>query len=206
MQVNRIPSNNYSNQPNFGMLKFDKSATPLLKKLSAKELKEVRKLEMKAAKTKRWNLTISSIRNGSFYAIFDDSYNLKFTHCGSLESYKLNKNKVHVHSYSQDDDILDTLRFPTAKRARKVYNSMYGEYYNLSPFEQIKKFVNALKYLDESYEYMAKNPIIKKAEQVNVPKTTTAVVTKPAVQETVSNKKLSITQRIKNAWQALKGN
>lgn len=204
MQVNKIQSNNYGKLPNFGMLKFDKSATPLLEKLSVKELKEVRKLKKKAAKTKRWNLTISSIRNGSFYAIFDDSYNLMFTHCGSLESYKLNKNKVHVHSYSDDDDILDTLRFPTTKRAREVYNSMNGEYYQLSPFEQIKKFVNALTYLDESYEYMAKNPIIKKVEQVNGPKAVTTLVQKP-IEENVINKKLSITQRIKNAWQTLKG-
>lgn len=206
MQVNRTQSNNYGNQPNFGMLNFDKSAIPVLKNLSVKELKEVRNLKKEAAKTKRWNLTISSVSDGMFYAKYKDVRGLKPEHHVSLDSYRLSNDTVYVHSYTCDENVPDKLRFPTAERAREVYNFMHTEYYKLSPFGQIKKFVDTLRYLDESYEYMAKNPIIQKVEQVNTSKVANTVVTKPTVQKTVITNKPSLTQRIKNAWQALKGN
>lgn len=204
MQVNRIQSNNYGNQPNFGMLKFDKSAIPILKTLTADELTQVVKLKKEAAKTKRWNLTISSVSDRKFYAKYKDSRGLEPEHHVSLDSYRLNNDTVYVHSYTCDENVHDKLRFPTAERASEVYDSMRTEYYKLSPIEQIKKFVNTLRYLDESYEYMAKNPITQKAEQVNSSKVVATVGTKPIVQKI--SKKLSIIQRIKNAWQALKGN
>ena len=154
MQVNT----NYNSQ-SFGAVKFTQDTVPLLKRMSAKELKLIKQWQKDASQTKNWDLEVHYNKYvDNFTPIYKNknkSAEIK-EHFGGIDAYKLEGNTVFAHSYTNDENIPDKLQFLTAKRANEAFEVMKGNAFKLSPFESVKRFVKSLKLLDESYEFMGK--------------------------------------------------
>lgn len=153
---------NNCNSPHFTAMRFEKDTIPLLKRMSIKQLKQVKQWKKEVAYTKNWDLNVSYNKwTDDFYPTYQnkDSYRGIAYHCGGIDAYKLDGKSVRAHSYTNDENVYDVLEFSTRKRAEEAYDVMQGNDFNLSPFERIERYVKSLKLLDESYQYMKENNI-----------------------------------------------
>lgn len=107
------------------------------------------------------------------------------------------------------------LRFPTAQEAVEAYSKLsehadncYPFLYATNSFDKLKWAVDSTKILDSATEYtgsdaivygQGSSPVVRKSKPTQIIETTQEV-------KQASPIKLSIMQRIKNVWQALKGN
>lgn len=66
-----------------------------------------------------------------------------------------------MQSYDWEENYYHKFRFPTAELAEQVNATLVNAHLLSNPFEQIKQFVKTLKVIEESTEFMLKNPIEK---------------------------------------------
>ncbi len=213
MQVNRIQSYNYSNQPNFKALILTKNGTKVLRRVFSKEqLEQVAKVRKDLGNTKHFDLEIDAIGNELFYE-FKHKTNHFLNSEAPLHPRTLNGNKLGAYGISLLDCgeiyTYENLRFPTTKEAEEAYSKL-SEHAEKSrhiscavnSFDNFKWAVDSTKILDRAAEYTGSDAIIYGSSPSSVVKQPKPIL--PT--ETAKASKPSITQRIKNAWQALKGN
>ncbi len=214
MQVNRIQSINQSQQStNFKALKItEKGAKALKKAFDSKQLEEVAKLGDELKNTKHFDLNISAIGDDLFYK-FKHKTNPRLDSEAPLHPRSLKGNKLGAYGIDLldcgDIYIYGNLRFPTAKEAGEAYSKLsehaekcYPFPYATNSFDKLKWAVDSTKILDRATEYTGSDAIVYGAGPSSVVKQSKQI--QPT--KTVKVSKPSITQRIKNAWQALKGN
>lgn len=201
MQVNRVQSNN--NQPNFKALKFTEGTKSLLKTLSGEELLQIKQLQKEVANTKHWDFEVKGHATRDYFwgeFINKDKSYYGAVLDGNLHPWKREDNIVTMKSYDCEDDYYDKFRFPSAGRAEQVQSTLVNAERLSNPFEQIKQFVKTLKVLEESTAFMLVENASKVASKAGIDVVSTKVA------ENIQPEKLLFTQRLKNAWQALKGN
>lgn len=168
MQINAI-SNNYSanykyNNQNFNGLLKDKSALPVIKKMSKSDIVEFKQIEKRLSKTKFWDIKISSIGNSfkefKFKFINKKSNNSIIT--DGIYPYDRDGKIIKFYSiiYGPENTSLsniETLHFESEKRAEKLYdeylqNSLYARSrgYNITPLESLKMKEVELVMLEEA--------------------------------------------------------
>ena len=155
MQVNT----NY-NHPSFGIATFTKEALPLLRKMPAKQRRQIEQLQQIVKNTENWDLEIGYNKySDNFYPTYKNKN--KFAriqeHCGGIDAYRVEGNTVYANSYTCDENVYDELKFSSPVRAREAYNIMKGRDFKLSPFGRAARYILSLKLLDESYEFMKNN-------------------------------------------------
>lgn len=161
MQVNKVQSNP---NPRFGALIVDKSAAPILKKMSAKELKQIREWQKEFANTKHWDLKLEP------YFPHEDCLLTRLVnkneafgvqkYIDNTCSWDCNGNSVVANSFSSYPQEVNpskyTLRFPTSMQAVEAYNLMKNQWYS-SVFKKVERSVNLLKVHEKAFEHMSQN-------------------------------------------------
>lgn len=215
MQINKVQSNNYGNQPNFGMLKItERGAKALCKAFNPEQLEQIGKLGKELENTKHFDLEVSSIMDDLFYK-FVHKTNNNLDSEAPLHPVSINGKTLKAFGV----DLLDcgdtftynNLEFPSAQEAGKAYAELSTFEKNCTPilnnrnlFERLEWAVKSTKILDRVSEHIGSDnirigyhptmPTIREPKPAQI----AAETTKPA--------KPSLTQRLKNAWEALKGN
>lgn len=213
MLVNRIQSNKYNNQPNFKALIITKrGANALQKAFNPEQLEQVAKLGKELENTKHFDLKISAICGDLFYA-FKHKTNPRLDSEAPLHPGALNGNRLYAYGIDLLDcgDIFSyrNLKFPTAQEAGEAYSKLseheekcYPFSEAINSFDKLKWAVDSTKILDKATEYTGSDAIVYGSVPSSVVKQSKQI--QPT--ETTKPAKPSIIQRIKNAWQALKGN
>lgn len=199
MQVQNINSSNYKNHysPNFGVLK-----------VSGRVEKLTKGFEKELADTKYFDLEIGELSSKLWMFILKKEQNPKYHSCEApLYVFKEPKdNKLDVFGTDIcdcQDNVWYPLEFATKEDAQAAFKTL-NTYKNrekalgdLPPFEQVHWAVDSVKFLEKAFKYMEN------------PKVETVVDETPKVTEIASpseaKAKLPFTQRLKNAWLALKG-
>lgn len=219
MQVNRVQSNNYNNQPSFKkLIVTEKGAKALRKAFSPEQLEQVAKLGKELENTKHFDLRINAICDDLFYA-FKHKTNPHLDSEAPLHPCTLNGNRLDAYGIDLLDcgDIFSyrNLRFSTAKEAKKAYSKLsehlekcYPFPNTINSFDKLKWAVDSTKILDSAAEYTGSDYIVYDSLSSSVVRKSKPIQVTETTQEVKSTKpiKPSIMQRIKNAWQALKGN
>ncbi len=211
MQVIRTQSNNYNNQPNFkALIVTEKGAKALSKAFNPKQLEQITKWGKELKNTKHFDLEIDAVVNDLFYT-FNHKTNSRLSSEAPLHPVSIKENALNACGV----DLLDcgdwfyynNLKFPTEQDACKAYAtlSLYKKTctpYFHNVFKRLEWAVESTKILDKSFEYMKQNPFVLMGYNKH------SFLKPQSVTEQFkqTTEKPSILQRLKNAWQALKGN
>ena len=166
MRINAI-DNNYianNNKPNFMGLIKDKSALPVINKMSDGDKLELKQIEKRIARTKYWDMKLSSIGNSfkEFKFSFISKNNHKNIITDGIYPYDRQGNIIKFYSivYGPENatfNTVETLKFKTEKRAVELYdkyqqNFLYSRnrQYNITPIESIKMKEVELNMLEEA--------------------------------------------------------
>lgn len=167
MRINAINSNysaNYRYNPHFDGLIKDQAALPVIKSLSKSDKLELKKIEKRLAKTKFWDMKISSVGN-TFKEFKFKFINKRNTNCiitDGIYPYDCNGNTIKFYSivYGPENtsfNTIETLCFKSEKRAKKLYdeyqqNILYARNraYNVTPVESLKMKEIELRMLEEA--------------------------------------------------------
>lgn len=164
----------YSQRNFYGLIK-DRSAAPIIKNMSEKDILELKKIEKRLSRTKFWDMKISSIGNMFKELKFEfiDKKNKRGTITGGIYPYDKKDNTIKIYSiiYGPENisgNIVETLRYKSSNRAEKVYNKYLQNLemvklrgYNLTPIESIKSKEIELNMLEESSHFADKNDKLK---------------------------------------------
>ena len=155
----------YSN-PNFNGLIKDKSALPIIQRMSESDKLEFKRIEKRLSKTKFWDIKISSIGNAfeEFKFSFINKKNGNGVITDGIYPYKQCGNTISFYSivYGPENtslNTLETLSFKSKKRAAELYdkyrqNVLYtrNRGYNITPLESLKIKEVELSMLEEAFE------------------------------------------------------
>ncbi len=151
-------------QQNFCALKIDKSALPVIDKMSEEDILEFKQIKKRLAKTKFWDMKISSI--GNAFA----SFNFHFIHKKNKHSvitdgifpYHQKGDTIDIYTFiygieNVSRNILEKLKFKSPKRAAEVFDQYNKniEYarnraFNISPLESLKNKEFEINMLEEA--------------------------------------------------------
>ena len=198
MQVQTIQSNNY-NAPNFGALQVTKEGRKLIKSWSgrANVWRHINMWKKELAATKYFDLQFDGLCKNLF-PIIKSKNTYDSSNCEApLRVYNEPKGK---NLYVSGIDLIDPgdwvgypLKFKTKEDAENAYNTLkkYMHDSSMPTVEKMQWIVDSVKILEQAFENMYGTKIFKK----EVPSFSSE--TKPA--------KLPFPERLKKAWQALKG-
>lgn len=176
MPVNR---NNYDSQTSFKHLIIKRSAKNVIKNFSEVETLKLNQLTKRIENTKYWDLEIKQLAHDkAFYFDFCKKkflFSKKFLTC-FVHPYKVENNVLYVYGGDpigdNEADNYDTLIFPSAERAREIYDreeqrtkDLYGinnKYKELTLLDELEHAVSTIEYLDESYKYMSDIGMLEK--------------------------------------------
>jgi hypothetical protein len=161
------PEKKYQKQNTFRSLIVDNSAYRVINHMSQADFLEFYKIKNKLARTKFWDLKISSLKNKmqEFRFHFLDKTKKHGVISDGIYPYHINKNEIRVYSiiYGSENiskNLVETLKFNSAERAEEVYNQYRDnlEYarlrsFNVSPLESLKSKVIELNMLEEASNY-----------------------------------------------------
>lgn len=168
MRINAISSNyktsRFKNTTFNGLIK-ERSALPVIERMSDKDKTELKKIEKRLSKTKFWDMKISSIGNKF------SEFKFKFINKNSggiitdgIYPYNHKGKTINFYSivYGPENTSLnniETLHFKSEKRAEELYNkyqqnALYTRNvgYNITPLESLKMKELELKMLEEASE------------------------------------------------------
>lgn len=191
MRINAIDnyynSNKYNKKPSFGTLIKDNSVLPIINNMSKPDKLEFEQIEKRIAKTKFWDMKISSI--GDKFKEFTYSFLNKNPKegviTGGIYPYNILKNKIKFYTiiYGPENttfNTIDTLTFKSPERAKElldkyVENNFFAisRRYNLTPLETLKMKEVELEMLEEASENIR--------EKHNMTKIETEVKTKSTI-------------------------
>lgn len=217
MRVNQVQTNCYNNRPNFRKLEItEEGATFLKTNLTPSEMEQVTKWGRELEDTRFFDLEIDTTMGREFLKL-RSKITPQFDSEGPLfASRDCKGNKFNTYGR----DLLDCgdwfsydLEFPTEQEAQKAYDKLLHFESKCTPYtagsimDKIEWAVESTKILEKASEYAGAKSIRWRTE---MPQSTTIISKKPAVTQepeiTKGPAKSSFTQRLKNAWQALKGN
>lgn len=218
MQVNRIQSNNYNNQPNFGVLRITETGAKALRKaFNPEQIEQITKWGKDLESTKHFDLEISAVIDDLFYT-FRHKTNPRLSSEAPLFPVSVDRNILNARGVDLidcgDKFYYNNLQFPTAQEAGEAYSKLVAHESTCTPyprkinsFDRLTWAVDSTKILDRATEhtgggairvgYYPTSPIIREQKTVQAVQT---------VEETTKSSKPPFMQRLKNAWQALKGN
>jgi hypothetical protein len=175
MRINSICSSfnadyKHNTKPKFRGLIKDKTALPIINNLSKEDRIEFRKIEKRLAKTKYWDMKISSLGDklNEFKFQFINKKNNSIISDG-IYPYNRDGKTIRYYSvvYGPEDtfnNTIESLKFKTEKRAEELYNkyeenieTLANRRCNISPVESIKMKEVELRMLEEAFDSYGKN-------------------------------------------------
>ncbi len=209
MQVNRIQNNNYNSQPKFGSLKITKDGVKALRKaFNPEQLKQVTQWGRELQSSKHFDLEIGAVCDELIYK-FKHKASHRFDSEAPLHPASVKGNKLCACGV----DLLDCgdwfyydLKFPTGQEAGKAYSILSKHEqictpYQRNSFDRLKWAVDSTKVLNQAAEH-TKELRVDAHMSTPVSKNSMTVQTT----EVANHTKPSLVQRVKKAWQVLKGN
>lgn len=163
-----------NNNPNFKKLIKDRSALNIIDKMSSSDIAEFKQIEKRLAKTKHWDLKISSIGNKfkEFCFQFIDKSNKHRVITNGVYPYAQQEKTIDIYSiiYGPENisqNTVETLLYESKERAQELYekymqNARFAinRGYNLSPLEALKIKEVELNILEEAIKSKNQETII----------------------------------------------
>ena len=198
MQVQTIQSNNY-NAPNFGALQITKEGRKLIKSWSgrANVWRHINTWKKELAATKYFDLQFDGLCKNLFPII--KSKNPYYTY-NCEAPLRVSDEPKGKHLWVAGTDLIDCgdwvgypLKFKTKEDAENAYNTLKKHQHgnSMTTIEKMQWTVDSVKILEQAFENMYGIKIFKNWG--------------PSTASETKNTKLPFMQRLKNAWQALKG-
>ena len=198
MQVQTIQSNNY-NAPNFGTLQVTKEGRKLIKSWSgrANVWRHINMWKKELADTKYFDLQFDGLCKNLFPIIKSKN---PYDTCNCEAPLRVYDEPEGKKLYVSGTDLIDcgdwvgySLKFKTEKDAMNAYHTLkkYMHGYSMATIEKMQWTVDSVKILEQAFENMYGTKSFKNKGASSASET--------------KNTKLPFLQRLKNAWQALKG-
>lgn len=204
MQVHNIQSNNYNlqNSPNFGELKISESGMKFLKSniKNPEKFTYIETLKQKLANTKYFDLVIDKYGNDLYAHINSKNSIIKYGCEHGLHAHKiLEDNALHVYGTDQldvGDWVSYKLNFNSNHDAITAYNKLneYSSGCNYEEWDEAE-IINELDWAVYSTELLENEAKNRDNQSTHF----------AAVSKSETETKEPFLQRLKKAWQALKG-
>ena len=214
MQVNRVQTNNYNNQPNFGTLRITEQGLKALHKaFKPEQFEQINKWGKELDSTKHFDLEIGAILDDLNYS-FRHKTDEKLSSDAPLRPIYNAYNKISASGTdlidAGDTFTYNNLRFSTDADATKAYKILAEHAktckpYNRNDIKTLHWAVDATKILEKATEHTGSDSI--RIVQRTIPfKTTIIEPAKPTQKtENINHIKQFFINQLKKAWNILIG-